>query len=192
MADQERRLNTFPVFMRVENRAVVVIGNGEEALAKCRLIAQSSAVLRVVADAPEAAFGRWIADNGAEHIASKYAAAHLKDAALVFAATGQEALDRRIVSDAGMYNIPANAVDRPELCDFYTPALVNRAPVAVAIGTEGAGPVLAQMIRARIDRMLAPSLGAAASLAASYRIAAEKLLPRGNARRRFWKAFFQR
>jgi uroporphyrin-III C-methyltransferase/precorrin-2 dehydrogenase/sirohydrochlorin ferrochelatase len=62
--------------------------------------------------------------------------------------------------------IPVNAVDRPELCDFFTPALVNRAPVAVAIGTEGAGPVLAQMIRARIDRMLSPQLGALAALAA--------------------------
>ncbi len=190
MADQERKLNAFPVFMRVQNRAVVIVGNGEEALAKCRLIAQSSAVLRVVAGAPEAALARWIVDNGAEHIAGKYEAAHLKDAILVFAATGEENLDRRIVSDARKSNIPANAVDRPELCNFYTPALVNRAPVAVAIGTEGAGPVLAQMIRAKIDRLLAPSLGAAAILAASYRVAAEKLLPRGNTRRRFWKAFF--
>jgi len=81
-------------------------------------------------------------------------------------------------------------VDRPGLCDFFTPALVNRAPVAVAIGTEGAGPVLAQMIRARIDQMLAPSLGPLAVLAASFRDAAESLLPKGNARRRFWRAFF--
>lgn len=190
MADQERKLNAFPVFMRVENRVVVIVGNGEEALAKCRLIAQSNAVLRIVADAPAAALSRWIADNDVEHVCAGYDVACLEGATLVFAATGDEILDRRIVADAGMRNIPANAVDRPDLCDFYTPALVNRAPVTVAIGTEGAGPVLAQMIRARIDRLLAPSLGAAATLAESYRIAAEKLLPRGNARRRFWKAFF--
>src|SRR5690606_32438350 len=69
-------------------------------------------------------------------------------------------------------------------------ALVNRAPVAVAVGTEGAGPVLAQMIRASIDRMLSPSLGPLAALAASFRGAAEHLLPRGNRRRRFWSDFF--
>ena len=63
--------------------------------------------------------------------------------------------------------IPVNAVDRPELCDFFTPAIVNRAPLAVAIGTEGAGPVLAQMVRARIDRLLSPSLGPLAVLADS-------------------------
>src|SRR5690606_20341957 len=79
---------------------------------------------------------------------------------------------------------------RPELCDFFTPALVNRAPVAVAIGTEGAGPVLAQMIRAQIDRMLPPSLGRLAMLAASLRDTAAMLLPRGVARRGFWRAFF--
>ncbi|RWQ60184.1 MAG: uroporphyrinogen-III C-methyltransferase, partial [Mesorhizobium sp.] len=83
----------------------------------------------------------------------------------------------RVAEDARRLGIPVNAVDRPELCDFFTPALVNRAPVAIAIGTEGAGPVLAQMLRSRIDRMLSPSLGPLASLAASLRGTAERLLP---------------
>ena len=78
---------------------------------------------------------------------------------------GDEALDRRISDDARAADIPVNAVDRPELCDFFTPALVNRAPLAVAIGTEGAGPVLAQIVRAKIDRLLSPSLGPLALLA---------------------------
>ena len=83
-----------------------------------------------------------------------------------------------------------NAVDRPELCDFFTPALVNRAPLAVAIGTEGAGPVLAQIVRAKIDRLLSPSLGRSPRLATRFREAAERLLPKGSARRRFWNDFF--
>ena len=74
------------------------------------------------------------------HIAAAYEAAHLEGAVLVFAASGNEALDRRVAEDARRLGIPVNAVDRPELCDFFTPALVNRAPVAIAIGTEGAGP----------------------------------------------------
>ncbi len=132
----------------------------------------------------------FIAANGAVHIAAAYEAAHLEGAVMVFAASGNEALDRRVAEDARRLGIPVNAVDRPELCDFFTPALVNRAPVAIAIGTEGAGPVLAQMLRSRIDRMLSPSLGPLASLAASLRGAAERLLPKGNARRRFWSEFF--
>ena len=86
--------------------------------------------------------------------------------------------------------IPVNAVDSPELCDFFTPAIVNRAPVCVAIGTEGAAPVLAQSIRTKIDQLLSPSLGALAALAASLRDIAERLLPKGRMRRQFWNDFF--
>lgn len=184
------KLNAFPVFFRVDEKSVVIVGCGEEALAKARLVGQSSAVLRIVADQPDAELAGWMAENGAVHIDAPYRPEHLYGAALVFAATGNEAMDRRVVADARRLGLPANAVDRPDLCDFFTPALVNRAPVAVAIGTEGAGPVLAQMIRARIDQMLSPSLGPLATLAASFRDVAENLLPKGNARRRFWHAFF--
>lgn len=190
MTQDQAKLNAFPVFVRVKGRVVVIVGNGDEALAKARLLGQSSARLRIVADEPDAALERWILESGADHIALRYDASVLEEAVLVFAATGEEALDRRISEDARHRGLPVNAVDRPECCDFFTPALVNRAPVAVAIGTEGAGPVLAQLIRARIDQMLSPSLGRLALLAGSLREAAETLLPRGSARRRFWNDFF--
>jgi uroporphyrin-III C-methyltransferase/precorrin-2 dehydrogenase/sirohydrochlorin ferrochelatase len=191
MSSDAAKLNAFPVFMRVEDALVVVVGNGDEALAKARLISQSSAALKIVADAPEAALAEWISASGAAHVASAYEPRLLEGAVLVFAASGDENLDRRVSNDARALNIPVNAVDRPELCDFFTPAIVNRAPVCVAIGTEGAGPVLSQLIRAKIDQMLAPSLGSLASLAESFRAAAERLLPKGGARRRFWNDFFE-
>jgi uroporphyrin-III C-methyltransferase/precorrin-2 dehydrogenase/sirohydrochlorin ferrochelatase len=190
MSQAKPKLNAFPIFLRVEDKVVTIVGGGEEALAKARLIGQSNAVLRIVAAGASAELCEWIAANGAAHVDAVYEPAHLDGAAVVFAASGDEALDRRVVADARRQGIPVNAVDRPELCDFFTPALVNRAPVAIAIGTEGAGPVLAQMIRARIDQMLAPSLGSLATLAASFRDAADSLLPKGNSRRRFWRAFF--
>lgn len=189
MSPANAKLNAFPVFLRVDGEAVAIVGNGEEALAKARLLAQSSAVLRIIADDASAELRNFIATSGAVHIDAAYDAAHLEGAALVFAASGDEAPDRRVAEDARRLGIPVNAVDRPELCDFFTPALVNRAPVAIAIGTEGAGPVLAQMLRSRIDRMLSPSLGRLAALAASFRAAAERL-PKGNRRRRFWGDFF--
>jgi uroporphyrin-III C-methyltransferase/precorrin-2 dehydrogenase/sirohydrochlorin ferrochelatase len=176
--------------MRVEGEAVLIVGNGDEALAKARLLGQSSARLRIVADVPDAGLLAWIVSSGAEHVEAAYHPDHLAGAVLVFAATGDAALDRRISEDARARNIPVNAVDRPELCDFFTPALVNRAPLAIAIGTEGAGPVLAQLVRAKIDRLLSPSLGSLAVLANTLRDAAERLLPKGNERRRFWNDFF--
>ncbi|EKF19510.1 siroheme synthase CysG [Nitratireductor pacificus] len=190
MAPDNAKLAAFPVFVRVEGRAVVIVGNGAEALAKARLLGQSSAEITIVADAPEAALADWAAANGARLIAAPYTSRYIEKAVLVFAATDDEAQDRAIVADARARNISVNAVDRPALCDFYTPALVNRAPLAIAIGTEGAGPVLAQMVRARIDQMLSPSLGALAHLATQYRDAVERLVPKGLPRRRFWKTFF--
>ncbi|BCG70900.1 siroheme synthase [Mesorhizobium sp. 113-1-2] len=185
------KLNAFPVFVRVEGEAVAIVGGGDEALAKARLIGQSSAVLRIIAQNAEPELLAFIAQSGASHVAAAYDASQLVGAVMAFAASGDEALDRRVAADARRLGIPVNAVDRPELCDFFTPALVNRAPVAIAIGTEGAGPVLAQLLRSSIDQMLSPSLGSLATLAASLRGAAEKLLPKGNARRRFWSSFFQ-
>lgn len=190
LSRERRKLSAFPVFMRVEGRAVVVVGGGDEAFAKARLIAQSNAALTVVAKEVSSDFAGWIEANGVERMARAFSARLLQGAALVVAATGQEALDREVVEAARALGIPANAVDRPDLCDFYMPALVNRAPVAVAVGTEGAGPVLAQMIRASIERTLPPSLGTLAELAAGYRGMVERLIPRGAARRGFWEAFF--
>lgn len=187
----DAKLNAFPLFMKVEGRRVAIVGDGEEALAKARLIGQSSAEIFVVAEHPSPELESWIAQNDATLRREAFAPALLDNAAFVFAATGDEASDRAVYDAAQAKKIPVNCVDRPEICDFFTPALVNRAPVAVAIGTEGAGPVLAQKIRREIDRMLSPSLGRLASLAASLRDRVEHLVPRGNARRRFWTEFFE-
>ncbi len=190
MSQPSAKLNAFPVFMRVEGEAVVIVGGGDEALAKARLLGQSSARLVIVSERVEPELADWIAANNAGHINAPYDPAFLEGAVLVFAATGDPMQDRLISDDARRLGIPVNAVDRPELCDFFTPALVNRAPLAVAIGTEGAGPVLAQMVRSKIDRMLSPSLGSLATLAAAFREGAEKFLPKGSPRRSFWNEFF--
>nr|CAD6606044.1 uroporphyrinogen-III C-methyltransferase [Rhizobium sp. Khangiran2] len=184
------RLTTFPAFFRVSGRTVAVFGNGDEAFAKVRLLRNTDAHIVAYAEDPEPDYRDYLAANKLDVIATSFAADQVEGAALVFAATGDEQQDQAIVSAARAAKIPANAVDQPEFCDFLTPALVNRAPVAVAIGTEGAGPVLAQMIRARIDQMLSPSLGRLASLAVDYRDSVERLIPKGVSRRIFWRCFF--
>lgn len=190
MPDRDDQLSTFPAFFRVEGKDAVVVGNGDEALAKVRLLLNTRARITLVAEVPESSLVALIAANGVRHVARPFEGAHLDGSVLVFAATGDAAADRRIVDAARERRIPANAVDQPEYCDFFTPAIVNRAPVAVAIGTEGAGPVLSQMIRAQIDQLLSPSLGPLARLADLYRGAVDSLLPRGVTRRVFWRRFF--
>ena len=191
MGVSEQQLSVFPAFFKVANAVAAVFGNGPEAFAKTRLLSNTQARIVAYTEAPDAAYAAYLVEHDIETVARSFTPAQLDGAVLAFAATGDAALDRAIVRAARERRIPANAVDQPDFCDFYTPALVNRAPIAVAIGTEGAGPVLAQMIRADVDRLLPRSLGRLANLATSYRGAAEKLLPRGVARRLFWRAFFK-
>ncbi len=191
MTEAQQKLSTFPAFFRVSGRAVVVVGEGDEAFAKARLLFNTDARIVVLAESPEAGFARFIADKGLTLVRAPFSTEAIAEATLVFAATGDAAADRAISRAARDLRIPVNAVDQPEYCDFFTPALVNRAPVAVAIGTEGAGPVLAQMIRAQVDQILSPSLGRLASLASGYREAVDRILPRGVTRRVFWRRFFQ-
>ncbi len=190
MPPRTEQLSVFPAFFRVEGRTASVFGNGDEAFAKVRLLMNTQAKIVAYAQTPEADYHSFLIANRIATVRGEFSAEQVKGATLVFAATGDAEADRAIVDAARAERIPANAVDQPDYCDFYTPALVNRAPVAVAIGTEGAGPVLAQMIRAQIDQILSPSLGKLAELATHYRKPVDRLVPRGVARRVFWRRFF--
>lgn len=191
MRPVEEQLSVFPVFFKVDGRMAVVVGNGDEALAKARLLLESRISIRLIATAPSRELGAFIIQEDIEHIAASFTADMLADACMVFAATADADTDESIVVTARELKIPVNAVDRPDLCDFYTPALVNRAPIAVAVGSEGTGPVLTQIIRSRIETMLPVTTGSLARLAALYRGAVDRFVPRGAPRRRFWRTFFQ-
>lgn len=186
----DERLDTFPAFFKVRGKRVAVFGNGDEAYAKVRLLLNTNAAILAFSEEPEESYAPLLKSGSVTHVSEAFSHSHLDNITLVFAATGDEALDRRIVDEARARRIPANAVDQPHYCDFFTPALVSRAPVAVAIGSEGAGPVLAQMIRAQVDQMLSPSLGRLSRLAVEYRAAAERAIPKGALRRGFWRRFF--
>ncbi|MYZ49785.1 precorrin-2 dehydrogenase/sirohydrochlorin ferrochelatase family protein, partial [Propylenella binzhouense] len=184
------RLTVFPAFLKVADAVALVVGGGPEAAAKVRLLGETSARVRLVALDPCPELAALVASGAVEHVARPFVPQDVEDAVLVFAASGDPAADGAVAAAARARRVPVNAVDQPALCDFYTPALVNRAPVAVAIGTTGAGPVLAQRLRAAIEIMLPARLGALAALAASFRSSADAVLPKGRARRRFWSAFF--
>jgi uroporphyrin-III C-methyltransferase/precorrin-2 dehydrogenase/sirohydrochlorin ferrochelatase len=185
-----RKLAVFPAFHKVAGRRVVVVGGGPEAAAKIRLLSETKAEIVV--------FARTLAkETGVDLIAAHGdwrgqwpTAADISGAALVFAATGSEEGDREIRLLARAAGVPINVVDRPELCDFYTPALVNRAPLAVAVASEGVAPVLSRHVRARIEAMLAPAFGDLSGLAERLRARVAKTLATGGERRRFWARFF--
>lgn len=184
------RLDVFPAFHKVAGRRVLVVGGGDEAAAKVRLLAETNARVLVVAAHAEPAMQAAIELAGASHVARDLEGADLQGAALVFSAMEDEHADRAVVAAARAAGVPVNAVDKPELCDFYTGALVNRAPIAVAITSTGVGPVLARHIRARIEAMLPRETGTLARLAESFRDTVSRVIANSEARRRFWASFF--
>jgi uroporphyrin-III C-methyltransferase/precorrin-2 dehydrogenase/sirohydrochlorin ferrochelatase len=185
------RLSVFPAFHKVSGRPVLVVGSGVEAGAKIRLLLETDADLRLVGENPDEELAALAALHAIDLRSRPFEEADLDGAVLVFAASGNREADAVVVAAARAKRIPVNAVDSPELCDFYTPAIVNRAPVAVAITSTGAGPVLAQKLRARIEALLPLDLGVLARLGNSFRAAAEQVLPKGQPRRRFWSTFFE-
>jgi uroporphyrin-III C-methyltransferase/precorrin-2 dehydrogenase/sirohydrochlorin ferrochelatase len=185
------RLSVFPAFHKVSRLPVLVVGSGREAVAKVRLLLETDAAIRLVAETPSAELVALIGEHALDHRGRAFVPADLEDVVLAFAANGEREEDANVVAAARARRIPANAVDIPELCDFYTPAIVNRAPVAVAITSTGAGPVLAQKIRGRIEALLPLRLGGLARLGATFRAAADQVLPKGQVRRRFWSTFFE-
>lgn len=186
----EDRLDVFPAFMKVAGRKVIVVGHGGEAAAKVRLLGETNAQITVIAREIEPDLQEAVDLFQADHLAEDFRPAHLTGAALVFSAREDLALDKAVVGAARIMGVPVNAVDKPELCDFYTGALVNRAPIAVAVSSTGVGPVLSRHIRARIEAMLPLATGELARLAESFRDAATKVIADGALRRTFWARFF--
>jgi uroporphyrin-III C-methyltransferase/precorrin-2 dehydrogenase/sirohydrochlorin ferrochelatase len=190
MASPGRKLAVFPAFHKVAGRRVVIVGGGAEAAAKIRLLAETRAEIVVFAKALDKETGADLIAAHADWRGAWPSHADIAGAALVFAATGSEESDREIVALAHEAGVPVNAVDRPELCDFYTPSIVNRAPLAVAIASEGVAPVLSRHVRARIEALLAPSFGDLAALAEKLRDKVTAAFASVADRRRYWANFF--
>ncbi|MEM8729691.1 MAG: siroheme synthase CysG [Pseudomonadota bacterium] len=183
-------MKTFPMFLRMENRRVVIVGGGEQAAQKCRLMLKTEA--QIVVAWPEldpeleglAATGRITWHRGS------ITQGTFDTAALVFIATGCPGSAGALHALAEAAKVPVNVVDQPELCSAITPSLVDRDPVVVAIGTEGNAPVLARQIKTSVEQMLEPRLGDFASLAGRLRTAAARSIASSPARRAFWRWAF--
>ncbi len=190
MSESSRKLAVFPAFHKVAGRRVVIVGGGPAAAAKIRLLAETKALIVVFAPSLDQEAGAALVAAHGDWRGAAPAVADLAGAALVFAATGSEEGDREVWTLAREAGVPINVVDRPDLCDFYTPAIVNRAPLAVAIASEGVAPVLSRHVRARIETMLAPAFGDLAGLAERLRDRVSAAIHDAAGRRRFWARFF--
>ena len=177
----------YPIFLDMRGRHLVVAGAGEIAVAKLRLLLKTEARVIVFGVDPDDEVRAWAAEGRLTLNERPLARGDVDGAALVYGASGDAAEDARVAAigrDAGAL---VNIVD-DLASDFITPAIVDRDPVTVAIGTEGAAPVLARKIKAEVEAMLPARLGTLARIGQAFRSRVEAL--DGKTRRRFWTRFY--
>lgn len=178
----------FPLFVDLKDRRAVIVGSGEEALRKVRLLLKTDVAIDVIAPELSGELAD-LRDAGRVNWKAKgFTPRHLDGAAIVYVA--DKALEDVVSAEAQKRNIAVNVVDRAELSSFIQPSIVDRDPVVVAIGTEGAAPVLGQGLRARIDAMLPATLGRLAATAEGLRERIAGTVAPGFARRDFWQKYF--
>jgi uroporphyrin-III C-methyltransferase/precorrin-2 dehydrogenase/sirohydrochlorin ferrochelatase len=178
-----------PIALDVRERACLVVGGGTVALRKVEWLRGAGARVNVIAKQACAELSALAQMQGLSVEERAFDDEDLGRApyVLVIAATSDRELNAHVSQLAKARGIPVNVVDEPALCTFIVPALVDRAPITIGISTEGSSPVLARLVRRRIESVLPAGLGALARFAASQRQAVKDVLPEAGARRAFWE-----
>jgi uroporphyrin-III C-methyltransferase/precorrin-2 dehydrogenase/sirohydrochlorin ferrochelatase len=182
-------MDHFPIFLAVEGRRIVVSGGGEAALAKLRLLLKTRARITVFAPDPAGELHALARDGRITLVERALAPGDALCAALFYAANDDAGEDARVTRLAQADGALTNWVDNLGASRFITPAIVDRDPVTVAIGTEGAAPVLARAIKADLEARLPAALGVLARIGKRARKLAEAL-PMGRKRRDFWSDYY--
>lgn len=183
-------MNHFPLFADLRNRPCLVIGGGDVAARKIELLLRSGA--RVAVNAPElnpelrqhAAAGR------IEHIPGRFETGLVADATLVIAATSDPAVNAQVADAAASMNRLCNVVDDANLSSFVVPAVVDRSPIVIAVGSGGEAPVLARRLRQRIEAWLPDRIGDLATWAGKWRASVRDGIGTHADRLRFWESVF--
>ncbi|MEJ6641607.1 MAG: siroheme synthase CysG [Octadecabacter sp.] len=179
----------FPIFLAVEGRRIVLAGGGDAALAKLRLLLKTQAKLTVIAAYAALEIHKWASEGKLTLIRRAMEPGDTMCASLFYAAHEDAVEDARTADIAHRDGALVNIVDNLGDSQFITPAIVDRDPVTIAIGTEGAAPVLARAIKKDLEERLPASLGTLARIGKSFRGMAE-MLSFGVARRNFWSDYY--
>ena len=179
-------MELFPVFFGTRQLTVAVFGGGEDARRKVRLLAKTHAQVYVVHDQPEPDFENEFLER-VTFVPTSAADWVLDEVGFVIIALSDDEELKSALDLAQSRNLRVNVVDRPELCDFTVPSILDRGSVVAALATGGAAPILARDIRARIETLLPKRIGDLADFARSFRGAVASRFETGEDRRSFWE-----
>lgn len=183
--------NFLPIFFNIEGRPCLVVGGGDVAARKVNQLLKARAEVHVLAPVLCQALQDLLGRADIRHQSAEFADADITEYVLVIAATDDRDVNENISMQAQHHKIPVNVVDDPALCSFIMPSVVHRDPVQIAISTGGASPVLARLLRARLETMIPSAYGHLASLMQAFRARVKTRFPVMQERRRFWEQVLQ-
>lgn len=184
-------MDFLPIFLNIRDRSCVVVGGGEVAARKADLLLRAGGRVTVVAPELGASLKQWVAEGKLKHRAERFSPECLDAAVAVIAATDDKGVNEAVAASATAQRIPVNVVDTPALCTFVMPSIIDRSPLVVAVSSGGASPVLARLLRARLETLIPAAYGRLAALVGSFRDKVKRHFKRPADRRVFWERVLQ-
>ena len=184
-------MNYLPVFLHIRNAPCLVVGGGAVALRKIKLLLSAGASVTVVSESRDNHILDLIQQQKIVHLKRRFSSDQIKGMHLVVAATDDRTVNQQVSEAAIAQTIPVNVVAQPELSNFIVPSIVDRSPVIVAIGTGGTAPILARLLKSRLETLIPAAYGRLAKLAGGFRQQAKAKFDSIAERRRFWEHVLQ-
>lgn len=183
-------MNYLPIFIDIKQKPCLVIGGGDIALRKINLLLKANAAITCVSKECCSGIEKLVKDNKINHVEKAFAAADINAQVLIVSATDDSELNAQVSALAKAANIPVNVVDSPDLCSFVMPSIVDRSPIVIAISSAGKAPVLARLIRAKLESTIPHAYGKLAELAGNFRDQVKAKFNNIEDRRYFWEKVF--
>jgi uroporphyrin-III C-methyltransferase/precorrin-2 dehydrogenase/sirohydrochlorin ferrochelatase len=183
-------MNYLPIFIDIKQQPCLVVGGGDIALRKINLLLKASAAITCVSKECCNGIEKLVKDNKIIHIEKAFEATDISAQVLIVSATDDSDLNAQVSALAKTANIPVNVVDSPDLCSFIMPSIVDRSPIVIAISSAGKAPVLARLIRSKLESTIPHAYGKLAELAGNFRDQVKAKFNNIEDRRYFWEKTF--
>ncbi len=183
-------MDYLPIFTKLENRPCLVVGGGDIAFRKVHLLLKANADVTVCAPEIDSRLLQKEKDQQLKIIRQNFSTDLLQGKWLVIAATDKRDVNEQIANAANALQLLVNVVDDPELSSFIMPSIVDRSPIIVAISSAGTAPVLARLIRERLEALLPMHLGRLARISGDFRNRVKEVIGNPSLRRRYWEKLF--
>lgn len=183
-------MDYLPIFTDLKKRPCLVVGGGDIALRKAKMLIKAGADVSLITDNANSEFSQLIEQGVVKHIADQFEPEHLNPVFLAIAATENREIDGRVYQAANQRQVLVNVVDDPKRCSFIIPSIVDRSPIMIAISSSGKAPVLARLLREKLEAILPQHLGQMANIAGGFRQTLKKRIHSFSERRHFWEKAF--